>query len=414
MNIPGLGKPVVVQKFGGTTFSGLEALDSVTRAIRRQLDRNRKVVAVVSAMGRGPDLEKGKPGDPYATDTLLHLLPTPPEYVCLREKDLMMMCGEIISAVILACHLRQAGITARARTGFEAGIITDEQSGRARIQSIVPDRLLGDLEIMDVVVVAGFQGISRNGKITTLGRGGSDTTAIVLGHALHAEEVEIFTDQQGVFSADPREVPEAVHLERINPRDIVHMTWAGAKVLHPRAAEILDRLDISARVGRISAPDIATRIDTHGGYESNQLITAVAHGEDVTQFTVARENDADQTLLRTVFETVTGTSVSMDMFTVTETLIRFTVASDRADLVHRHLTSKGFRVDSRSGCRKVSIVGAGMHGMSGVMARFTAALVSAGISIYQTVDSHATISALVPAKDAATAQQVLHKEFIAT
>jgi len=408
----GKGRPVIIQKFGGTTLSGLNALDGVTRAIRTAVNGAYKVVAVVSAMGRGPDPAAGTSGDPYATDTLLSLLPKQSEYVCLREKDLMMMCGEIISAVTLACHLRQCGIAARARTGFEAGIITDEQSNAARILSVIPHRILNDMKLMDVVVVAGFQGISRQGKITTLGRGGSDTTAIALGNAIGADRIEIYTDQQGVYSADPRDVPDAVHLESINARDIVHMSWAGARVLHPRAAELIDRMNVSARIGMISAPEQATRIETREGYESERLVTAVAHGRDVTQFTVYRGGDRDQSQLFDVFNTVTGASVSMDMFTVTETLVRFTVIAESTDTVQRHLTARKFDYECRLKCRKVSIVGAGMHGMSGVMARFTGALVSAGILIYQTVDSHATISALVPAEEAATAQQVLHQEFI--
>lgn len=406
-----LSRPVVVQKYGGTTISGVDALPKILKTIKTQLNRGFKVVAVVSAMGRGPNPQTGESGEPYATDSLLNLLPDP-QYVCLREKDLMMMCGEVISAVTLSCYLRQSGIACRARTGFEAGIITDNNSNNARIQTIVPTRLMQDLKLMDVVVVAGFQGISHDGRITTLGRGGSDTTAIALGHALKAQSIEIYTDQKGIFSADPRVVPEAVHLDRLNAKDIIHMAWAGAKVLHPRAAEMIDRFGLNVTVGSIGKSETATVIEVGEGYESSMLVTAIAHGSDVTQFSVIRANDDNQAQLAEVFNLVTSASVSMDMFTVTETLIRFTIAQESASLIQSILSTKGYTVETTGPCQKVSIVGAGMHGISGVMARFTSALVAQGVKILQTVDSHATISALVKKNDAVRAQTILHREFI--
>lgn len=404
--------PIIVQKFGGTTMLGEHAFSRVADAIRRRLDSGCKVVAVVSAIGRGPDTSRGYPGDPYATDTLLSLLPSDAAYVCRREKDLLMMCGEIISAVSLACFLRSEGLTARARTGFEAGIFTDENSNHARIRTVIPDRILQDLQLMDVVVVAGFQGISLKGKITTLGRGGSDTSAIALGKALNAKYVEIFTDQSGVFSADPKEVQEACHLEQINAKDIVHMSWAGAKVIDPRAAELLDRCRLDVRVGRVESPDVATIIEAREGYESLHLVTAVAHGEDVTQFTVHLDGQVDQTFIAGIFESVSDLSISMDMFTITEKLVRFTVEENQSYIVSNLFERLGCRYDCLHGCRKVSIVGAGMHKMKGVMARFMRALVDAGIPVIQTADSHATISALVRKSDSIVAQQVLHREFI--
>lgn len=393
-------------------MSGEQAFSRVAEAIRRGLNSGYKVVAVVSAMGRGADRISGRSGDPYATDTLLGLLPDNPAYVCLREKDLIMMCGEIISAVSLACYLRSIGITARARTGFEAGIITDENSNHARIRTIIPNRILQDLHLIDVIVIAGFQGVSVAGKITTLGRGGSDTTAIALGKALDARYIEIFTDQTGVYSADPREVTNACHLDRINAKDIVHMSWAGARVVDPRAAELLDRCKLDVRIGRVDSPDIATVIETREGYESARLVTAVAHGDDVSQFTVFLDDHIDQEYIAGIFEAVSEAAVSMDMFTVTEDIVRFTVDATQVYVVVDVLKRLDCRFDQKPGCRKVSIVGAGMHKMKGVMARFMRALVDAGIPVLQTTDSHATISALVPQEFSRPAQQVLHDEFI--
>ncbi len=404
--------PIIIQKFGGTTMAGDGAFQRVETAIRRGLASGAKVVAVVSAMGRGPDQSIGRKGDPYATDTLLSLLPPNASFVCLREKDLLMMCGEIISAVSLACYLRSVGISARARSGFEAGIITDENSNRARIRDIIPDRLLNDLHLMDVVVVAGFQGISEKGKITTLGRGGSDTTAIALGKALDARSIEIYTDQTGVFSADPREVPDACLLDIINAKDIVHMSWAGAKVIDPRAAELLDRCRLNVRVGRVDRPQESTTIEVREGYESSRLITAIAHGDNVTQFTVFLDGRSEQSYIAGIFEAISESSISMDMFTITEELARFTVEESQAYVVTKLLERIPCRFELRSECRKVSIVGAGMHKMKGVMARFMRSLVNAGITVLQTADSHATISALVMKEHSVQAQKVLHREFI--
>ncbi len=391
---------------------GPHSFERIKVAVEGVLDKGSKVVAVVSAMGRGPGLSVCKTGDPYATDTLLSLLPQNKASICLREKDLLMMCGEIISAVTLACWLRSEGISSRARTGFEAGIITDENSTNARIQAIVPNRIISDLQTIDVVIIAGFQGISETGKITTLGRGGSDTTAVALGKALNAIRTEIYTDQNGVYSADPREVPEATHLRVINAKDIVHMTWAGARVLHPRAAELIDRFDLPVTVGSTNSLREFTTIESSEGLESNQLITAVAHGDTVTQFTVHSEINGKVEVPATIFEYITDASVSMDMFTITDSMIQFTVEHTDTKSVSELLISHGFNFSTRENCKKVSIVGAGMHKMKGVMARFTRALADAHINVFQTTDSHATISALVINPDAAKAQQVLHREFL--
>ncbi|MCD4652463.1 aspartate kinase [bacterium] len=411
MTVDMLNKPVIVQKFGGTTISGPSVLPQIEDVIRQRIESGFKVVVVVSAMGRGPSTGN-KLGDPYATDTLLSLLPEATEHICLREKDLMMMCGEIISAVTLSCHLRQSGITSRARTGFEAGIITDNNSTNAKIKAVIPSRLFQDLRLMDVVVVAGFQGISLDGRITTLGRGGSDTTAIALGYALEAKQIEIYTDQKGIYSADPREVPKAMHLNILNARDIIHMSWAGAKVLHPRAAELIAKYKLNVSIGHLENQDKATIIELGEGFEVSSPVTAIAHSQDVTQFSVLRNLDRDQSRMLDIFTTVTKASASMDMFTITDKLVRFTVSMEKTTLVSESLEQRGYTLETRYPCRKVSIVGAGMHGLSGVMARFAKVLISSGIEILQTVDSHATISALVSSENARLAQQVLHDEFI--
>ncbi|MBN1356066.1 aspartate kinase [bacterium] len=397
-------QPVIVQKFGGSTIGDPNLLNAIIRTIGKNLESGYRIVAVVSAMGRK--------GQPYATETLLSLLPRDPRFVCRRERDLLMSCGEIISAVKLACILRSEGIAAIARTGFEAGIITDGEHGNAKILRINPNRLASDLMLFPCVVVAGFQGMSEQGRITTLGRGGSDTSAMAIGVALHAHRVEIYTDTDGIHSADPNQLPEAVMLKKIYAEDIRQMAWQGANVLHPRAAELAARTGMPTLIGRIDRPDVHSEILPDVSMESRSVITAVACGPGVAQFSVNLSEHADQEQVTHIFDRITRAGISMDMFTLTENLLRFTVADEDVINARAVLGQTDFQFEIREKCVKISIVGAGMHGMRGVMARFARSLISAVVPILQTVDSHATISALIPMEMKLTAQKALHREFI--
>ncbi len=398
-----MSKSVIVLKFGGTTIGSDRLYPFVIERIQDKLDAGYHVVAVVSAMGRK--------GDPYATDTLLNLLPEE-QFVCLRERDLLMACGEVISAVVLASNLRRNNISATARAGFEAGIITDNAHSNAQILHIDPKQLHTDLELFGTVVVTGFQGISMNGQITTLGRGGSDTSALAIGAALNAQTVEIYTDQKGIYTADPVMVPSAYHLNHINAEDIRQMAWLGSKILHPRAAELAIRHHLHVTVGKVDDPNSATMITPYVKMEAEAVITGIACGNPVVQLTVPLCRERQQRDVADIFEMIAGAGISMDMFTITEDLVRFTVSMDQRSSAISVLTEHHYIAHAVDHCSKVSIVGAGMHGMHGVMARFTRSLVNANIPILQTVDSHATISALVPASRISEAAQVLHREFL--
>ncbi len=391
---------VIVQKFGGTTTGDPLLRPQIYKRISETLKDGYRVIAVVSAMGRN--------GAPYATETLLGLLQNT-RFTCRRERDLLMSCGESIAAVQIATELREFGVACIARAGFDAGIITDSEFGDARIIRIEPDRLKCDFEIYEVVVVAGFQGVSESGAITTLGRGGSDTSAIAIGAALNAERVEIYTDTEGVFSADPRIVPNARFLNEIHPEDIRQMAWQGAKVLHPRAVELAIRHDTQTRIGRVdrSANTIVTK-----SFEYEAIITGIACGPSVDQISVSLPIADDHAWATAVFEAVAAVGISMDMFTLTETLLRFTTPVVSREPLSQALKRLGADFSIRPNCAKVSIVGAGMHGMRGVMARFSRCLLDEGIRLIQTVDSHATISGLIRQEDADRAQIILHREFI--
>lgn len=393
---------VVVQKYGGTTTGNPALRSSIFERIRAARASGFQVVAVVSAMGRI--------GDPYATETLLSTLKGLERYACRRECDLLMSCGELISAVIIATELRSIGVSCIARAGFEAGIITNSEYGNARILRIEPEQLRADLELFNTVVIAGFQGVSESGHITTLGRGGSDTSAIAIGAALNAELVEIYTDTDGVFSADPQVVDNARFLESMNSEDIRQMAWQGAKVLHPRAVELAIRHKVKTVIGHV-ARSVNTTILTDS-FECEAMITGIACGPLVDQISVQFEASDSHSNATEVFEAVAAAGVSMDMFTLTERLVRFTTPVTLRDVVLTTLKSLTFPVSIRENCRKISIVGAGMHGMRGVMARFARCLLNAGIQLFQTVDSHATISGLIRTEDATRSQIILHAEFI--
>ncbi|MEW6048068.1 MAG: aspartate kinase, partial [Bacillota bacterium] len=222
---------IVVQKFGGTSVATPETRRQVVRHIVRTRDDGYAVVAVVSAMGRR--------GDPYATDTLLELLAkeagTTPDP---REQDQLLCCGEVIACTLVAQALIREGVAARSLTAAQAGIVTDEEYGEARVLQVRTERIRRELAAGRVPVVAGFQGITEAGEMTTLGRGGSDTTAAALGVALGAELVEIYTDVDGLKAADPRVVPEAPTLSSVAYREAAELAHLGARVVHPRAVEI--------------------------------------------------------------------------------------------------------------------------------------------------------------------------------
>lgn len=221
--------PIIVQKYGGTSVNTPEKREIVLKKIIRAKNQGNDVVVVLSAMGRK--------GEPYATDTFLDLLQQLGPDVEPRTKDLIASCGEVITSCIVAHALEQKGYKACVMTGFQAGIITDSSFNNAEITSVVPEKIIQAIKQDKIVVVAGFQGITEDGYITTLGRGGSDTTAIALGGALHAETTEIYTDVTGIAFADPRLIPEAPYFTCIDFSTMYILARAGAKVIHPRAVK---------------------------------------------------------------------------------------------------------------------------------------------------------------------------------
>jgi aspartate kinase len=398
---------ILIQKFGGTSLSSDHAREHVIDHIRRERSNGYAVVIVVSAMGRK--------GDPYATDTLLQLIRDNGDRLPDRERDMLLGCGEIISAAALCSLLVARGIPAVALTGGQAGIITDEQYGHARIKDIRPDRIVSLLHSGVVVIVTGFQGITAQGDTTTLGRGGSDTSATALGAALRAEMVDIYTDVSGILTADPRIVKEAKPLPRVSYAEICNMARQGAKVIHPRAVEIAQHAKIPFRVRSTFNTDPGTLVtdtslDRLEHTVRDRHVTGIAHVSGITQISVkAIEGRSDVQLQ--VFQSMAKHRISVDFINVTPSGAIYTVFDQDAERAVNVLREGGFTPAAINGCAKVSVIGGGMNGEPGVMARIVEALTEQGISIMQSADSNTTIWVLVREADMAAALRALHAKF---
>lgn len=398
---------ILVQKFGGTSLSTNHARERVIHHITRERDNGYAVVAVVSAMGRK--------GDPYATDTLLSLIRDNGNSLGARELDMLLGCGEIISAAALCSMLRSKGIPTTAFSGGGAGILTDEQYGAAKIKSVQTDRLLQELQLGNVVVVTGFQGVTSLGDTTTLGRGGSDTSATALGSALRAEMVDIYTDVNGILTADPRIVSEAKQLAEVSYAEICNMARQGAKVIHPRAVEIAQQARMPIRVRSTFSDEPGTLVTDYIPLKKVSLfkdrhVTGIAHWPGVTQISVKAIEGRNDMQLQ-VFQTMARHQISVDFINVTPSEALYTVFDQDASHAVELLIHEGFTPTAIHGCAKISVIGGGMNGQPGVMANIVEALTEQGVTIMQSADSNTTIWVLVQQADMVIALRALHAKF---
>lgn len=399
---------IVVQKFGGTSVATEELRACVARHIERAISEGLRPVVVVSAMGRA--------GDPYATDTLLQLVQQAGERANGRDVDLLLSCGEVIATVVLSRFLTRRGHVARALTGAQAGLITDGRFGEARILRVEPRRVLEALAAGEIPVIAGFQGISQDGEVTTLGRGGSDTSAAALAVALSAEALEVYTDVDGIKTADPRLFPEAVTLERATYREVAELAHVGAKIIHPRAVEIAMKGKIPIRIRQTTSDAPGTLVcddallDPMEAEPEDRPVTGIAHIVDRCQAVVSPPA-GDSSAAVQLFEALAAAGISADMIYVSPDRIAFIVAGNLEGRMKAVLQKLGWPHAVTGGLAKVSAVGAGMHGVPGVMAKIARALHQAGIEILQTTDSHANISCLIREEEVSKAVSALHREF---
>ncbi|BFH14772.1 aspartate kinase [Paenibacillus melissococcoides] len=399
---------ILVQKFGGTSLSTAEAREKVVHHIRRELDQGYRLAVVVSAMGRR--------GEPYATDTLLDWMQENGSELPPRERDLLLCCGEIISATTLCGLLRRNGISATVLTGAQAGFRTDRQFGNARILDVCPERVVEGWNHADVVIVTGFQGQTDEGDITTLGRGGSDTSATALGAALHAEIVDIYTDVNGILTADPRLVEDAKPLSVVSYTEMCNLANHGAKVIHPRAVEIAMQAQVPVRVRSTFSEDEGTLVTHPEGFHAvetafvDRYVTGIAYVSNVTQISVEAEAGIYDLQLK-VFKAMAQNHISVDFINVTPSGAVYTVFDTDAPRAREVLEEMGFSPKFLSGCAKVSVIGGGINGVPGIMATIVEALTEQEIQILQSADSNTTIWVLVRKEDMVRALRALHSKF---
>lgn len=389
---------IIVQKFGGTSLGHEEGRNMAANHVKRAVENGYKVVVVVSAMGRK--------GDAYATDTLLNLVD--PTFSTKRDVDLLLSCGETISAVVFSNLLNRMHLSSIPLTGVQAGFRTNDEFSQARIIKMDCRRIKEELQKYDVIVVTGFQGMTVDGEVTTLGRGGSDTSATALGAALQAERIDIFTDVDGVMTADPRIVKEARPLSEMTYAEICQMAYQGAKVIHPRAVEIAMQANIPVHIRSTYSTKEGTTVSEKT--ISDRVITGIAHIANVTQIKVIAK-DGQYDVPERVFKAMAKEKISVDFINIHPRIVVYTVADDVTERALVTLQSLDYDVDVRRHCAKVSVVGAGMAGVPGVAAKIVSALSAENIQILQSADSHATIWVLVKGEDMVKAVNALHRAF---
>ncbi len=365
--------------------------------------RGASPVVVCSAMGRAPDA--------YATDSLLSLIGPARGG---PNRDLLLSCGESIACAVFAELLTSWGADAQAMTGGQAGVITDTTYGDARILRIAPSNLFAALERGIIPVIAGYQGVSEAGAVTTLGRGGSDLSAIAIGDALRSEAVEIFTDVSGVMTGDPRRIAGAHTIDRVGYAEMVELAADGAKVMHAKAAE-LARITQTPYVVKGLRTNFGTTIDEGHKPERVRPVTGITSLRDVVFIRVIQgeidDLDARRELELELFRRVAERDVSVDMININNAGIFFIIDSDKLETVRAELAGMNMALRVRAQCAKISIVGAGMRGTSGVMYRVVQALSEQNIEIIHSTDSNITISVLVPEEDVARGEQAIHDYF---
>lgn len=394
-------KTPVVLKFGGTSVATAEQREIAILRLREEIDRGYAPVAVVSAMGRAPE--------PYATDTLLSLVGARSG---TRNSDVLLSCGELISAVVFADALGQAGLEAATLTGAQAGIITNASHGDAKILRVEPGRVRELLGQNVIPVVAGFQGITEDGDITTLGRGGTDLTAIALGHALDAERVDIYTDVSGAMTGDPRRIEGAHTIERASLEEMTELAEHGAKVMHHKAADFAQRTNTPYAIKGLRTGE-GTLVDEH--IEHEKPVTGVTASGRVTWIRVIRGDIEDQKRRMAVelqmFERIADAGISIDQVTINQAGVMFVVEGDRGSEIRQLLGDLNLAVRVREGCSKLSVVGAAMRYTPGVIHGIVQALSQANVEIIHCTDSNITVSILVPSADAHRAEQAVHDRF---
>jgi aspartate kinase len=408
------GVGLIVQKYGGSSVADAAAVKRVAQRIVASSKEGNEVVVVVSAMGD-------------TTDELLELAGQVSPLPAGRELDMLLTAGERISMALLAMAIGDLGHQARSFTGSQAGVITNSAHGSARIIDVTPGRIRQALDDGAVAIVAGFQGVSQDSKdVTTLGRGGSDTTAVALAAALKADVCEIYTDVDGIFTADPRIVPTARRIPRVSYEEMLEMAACGARILHLRCVEYARRYGLPIHVrSSFSTLDGTWVTDQLGGSEPDMeqpIISGVAHDRSEAKITIVGVPDKVGEAAA-IFQAVADAEINLDMIVqnvsaaaTNRTDISFTLpkADGRRALsaltdIQAQVGFESLRYDD--GIGKVSLIGAGMRSHPGVSARFFTALAAAGVNIEMISTSEIRISVVVRGDDVDLAVAAVHEAF---
>lgn len=397
---------LIVQKFGGSSVADAERVNNVANRVVETAQLGNRVVVVVSAQGDTTDdlIEKANEINPHASK---------------REMDMLLSSGEQISISLLAMAIEKLNYPVISLTGWQAGFRTNAASGNARIDKVDVERVQSELDKNNIVVVAGFQGLNRYDDITTLGRGGSDTSAVALAAALQADKCEIYTDVDGVYTADPRIVPDAMKLDEITYDEMLELASLGANVLHNRSVEMAKKYNVKLEV-KSSFHKVPGTIVKEVTTLEKMLIRGVTRDNDVARIAIIGVEDTPGIAFK-VFSALAKEGVNVDMilqsighggtkdivFTVTKNNLTKTLAiiDGLKDSMHYQ------EVNHRDDLSKVSIVGAGMTNNPGVAARMFEALFAADINIHMISTSEIKISTLINVNNAERAVKVIHDQF---
>jgi aspartate kinase len=398
---------LIVQKFGGTSVGSVERILNVAQRVKAETEQGNQVVVVVSAMGK-------------STDQLVNLAKEISGQPNKRDMDMLLSTGEQVTIALLSMALNEQSLPAVSFTGWQAGIVTEPVHGNARITTINTEAVQNQLNAGNVVIVAGFQGITEDGQITTLGRGGSDTTAVALAAALKADKCDIYTDVTGVFTTDPRYVKSARKLKSVSYDEMLELANLGAGVLHPRAVEFAKnyqvRLEVRSSLERVEG----TVIEEEASMEQNLVVRGVAFEDEITKVSVLGLANS-LTSLSTIFTTLAENHLNVDI------IVQSTTEAESANLAFSIKTddlletlnvlenNKGVlnyeQLDAENKLAKVSIVGSGMISNPGVAAKMFEVLATNQIQIKMVSTSEIKVSAVVEEKHMLKAVEVLHQAF---
>ena len=400
---------LIVQKFGGTSVADTERLRNVARIITDTYKAGNQVVVVLSAQGDTTDdlIEKAKEINPKGSN---------------REMDMLLSTGEQISVALCAMAIEALGYPVVSLTGWQAGILTDTAAKNARIKKIDTERLEAELDQKRIVIVTGFQGVDRNQNITTLGRGGSDTSAVALAAALEADLCQIYTDVDGVYTADPRHVKGARKLDEVTYNEMLELATLGAQVLHNRSVELAKKYNVKLEVLSSFTGHPGTKVKGVAKRMEKTAVSSVAKDKDIARIALVGVPNEVGTSFK-VFSLLAQNHINVDI--ILQGIgheegkdICFTVAEGdlkkAAELLESHKAELRFaRLETNADIAKVSVVGSGMINNPGVAAKLFEALYDAHININMISTSEIKISVLVDKKDADRAVQAVHDKFFA-